>query len=94
MLSPKPGALARSLALRCERDRGDWPSCFDELWQKIAERSGREEAARQMVDVLMLCRELDAETVKLAVQGALAAGARRRRVTSGAFRRREMQTNF
>ena len=28
-----------------------------------------------MVDVLMLCRELGPETVKLAVAGALAAGA-------------------
>jgi transposase len=65
LLTRKPGALARSLALRQERDRGDWPSCFDELWQKITERHGREEAARQMVDVLMLCRELGAETVRV-----------------------------
>ena len=59
LLARKPGALARSLALRQERDRGDWPACFDELWTAIQERSGRQEAARQMVDVLMLCREHD-----------------------------------
>jgi hypothetical protein len=47
LLTRKPGALARSLALRQERDRGDWPACFDELWTAIAERSGRQEAARQ-----------------------------------------------
>jgi transposase len=75
LLERKPGALARSLALRQERDRGDWPSCLDELWGKIAERSGREEAARQMVDVLLLHRELGAGRVQLAVRGALAAGA-------------------
>jgi transposase len=75
LLQRKPGALARSLALRQERDRGDWPSCFDELWTAIQERSGRQEAARQMVDVLLLCREHDAEQVELAVRGALAAGA-------------------
>jgi hypothetical protein len=57
LLARKPGALARSLALRQERDRGDWPACLDELWTRIAERAGRQEAARQMVDVVLLCRE-------------------------------------
>jgi transposase len=75
LLQRKPGALARSLALRQQRDRGDWPECFDELWTKIEERSGRQEAARQMVEVLMLCREHPAAAVELAVRGALAAGA-------------------
>lgn len=89
LLERKPGALARSLALRQERDRGDWPACFDELWSKIAERSGREEAARQMVDVLMLTRELGAQTVKLAVAGALAAGAHDGRAVALLARRRE-----
>lgn len=89
LLKQKPGALARSLALRQERDRGDWPGCFDELWSKISERSGREEAARQMVDVLMLCRELGAETVKLAVSGALAAGAHDGKAVALLARRRE-----
>ena len=75
LLQRKPGALARSLALRQERDRGGWPACFDELWRAIAERSGRQEAARQMVDVLMLCREHPLARVELAVRGALTAGA-------------------
>jgi hypothetical protein len=61
--------------LRQERDRGDWPGCFDELWDKISERAGRQEAARQMVDVLLLCREHPVARVELAVRGALAAGA-------------------
>ena len=34
LLKRKPGALARSLALRQERDRGDWPACFDELLER------------------------------------------------------------
>jgi transposase len=91
LLARKPGALARSLALRQERDRGDWPDCFDELWRKISERSGREEAARQMVDVLLLTRELGAETVKLAVAGALAAGAHDGRAVALLARRRERE---
>jgi transposase len=75
LLTRKPGALARSLALRQERDRGDWPACFDELWTAIQDRCGRQEAARQMVSVLLLCRQHDASVVELAVKGALAAGA-------------------
>ena len=75
LLARKPGALARSLALRQERDRGDWPACLDQLWTRIQERSGRQDAARQMVEVLMLCREHGPEVVELAVRGAVAAGA-------------------
>jgi len=75
LLQRKPGALARSLALRQQRDRGDWPECFDALWTAIQERSGCQEAARQMVAVLLLCREHDRAQVELAVRGAFAAGA-------------------
>jgi transposase len=71
----KPGALEHSLALRQEREQGRWPDCFDELWQQMRERVGASEAARQIVDVVMLCRDHDAATVELAVRGALAAGA-------------------
>jgi transposase len=75
LLARKPGALAGSLALAQERERGQWPACFDELWERITERTTPSEAARQMVDVVMLCGELGAERVELAVRGALAAGA-------------------
>jgi transposase len=74
LLQRKPGALARSLPLAQARERGEWPDCFDEPWQQIEQRVGRSEAARQMVDVLLLCREHPAGRVELAVRGALAAG--------------------
>jgi len=35
LLALKPGALARSLALRQERERGAWPDCFDQLGRGI-----------------------------------------------------------
>jgi len=75
LLARKPGGLERSLALAQQRDSGAWPQAFDELWAALAGRYGRSEAARQMVDVLMLAREHGAERVVLAVRGALAAGA-------------------
>jgi transposase len=75
LLARKPGVLAGSLALRQERERGAWSGCFDELWQAITGKVGASEAARQMVDVLMLVRDHGLERVELAVRGALAAGA-------------------
>jgi hypothetical protein len=89
LLRLKPGALARSLALRQERERGAWPACFDELWRAIEARLGPSEAARQMVDVLLLCRELPAARVELAVRGALAAGAHDGRPVAVLARRSE-----
>jgi len=89
LLQRKPGALARSLALRQQRDRGDWPECFDRLWTAIQQRSGRQEAARQMVGVLLLCREHDPAQVELAVRGALAAGAHDGRAVALLIKRSE-----
>ena len=57
LLRWKPGALKGSLPLRQERELGRWPGCFDELWQGLEQRYGCSEAARQMVDVLLLCRD-------------------------------------
>ena len=71
----KPGGLQPSVALAQERDRGAWPECFDELWAGLTDRYGRSDAARQMVDVLLLCRDHGPAGVELAVRGALAAGA-------------------
>jgi len=75
LLAHKPGALSASLPLRQERESGRWPECFDALWRAIEAKVGRTEAARQMVDVLMLCREHGLQVVERAVGGALAAGA-------------------
>jgi transposase len=75
LLARKPGALARSLPLAQERDRGNWPQTFDELWAALRARWGASEADRQMVDVLMLCREHGPATVELAARGVLSAGA-------------------
>jgi hypothetical protein len=89
LLARKPGALQGSLPLAQERECGAWPEEFDELWRGIQARYGRSEAARQMVDVLILVREEGAERVALAVRGALAAGAFDGRAVALLSRRRE-----
>jgi transposase len=75
LLQHKPGGMENSVALAQERDRGKWPDCFDQLWAALSERYGRSDAARQMVDVVLLCREHGPDQVALAVRGALTAGA-------------------
>jgi len=75
LLARKPGALEHSVALGQERGRGAWPDCFDELWAALTARYGRSDAAAQLVDVMLLCRDHGADRVELAVRGALAAGA-------------------
>jgi transposase len=91
LLQRKPGALEHSLALAQERGRGTWPAAFDALWSALTGRYGRSEAARQMVDVLMLCRDYGPERVVVAVQGALAAGAHDGRAVA-VLARRAQQT--
>ena len=75
LLARKPAALIGSVALAQERDRGDWPDCFDELWARIAERYGRlrgRPADGRRADAR---REHGPARTELAVRGALAAGA-------------------
>lgn len=92
LLVSKPGALAGSLALHQERRRGQWPECLDELWGKLTERYGPSEAARQMVDVLLLAREHSPARLELAVRGALAAGAHDGRAVGLLVRQTERPT--
>jgi transposase len=89
LLALKPGALARSLPLRQAREQGRWPESFDALWRAIEHKVGASEAARQMVDVLMLCRELGPDRVELAARGALTAGSHDGRAVAVLARRSE-----
>lgn len=75
LLVAKPGALRGSVALFQEKERGRWPGAYDVIWRAIELRYGTSEAARQMVDVLLLAREVGEEALRRAVEGALLAGA-------------------
>lgn len=74
LLHTKPGAFPGATALRQARDRGQWPSDYDRLWGRMRERYGDSDAARQMVDVLMLHRDHEGLDVNHAVSMALELG--------------------
>jgi len=74
LLHAKPGALPGATPLRQARDRGEWPMEYDRLWARMRERYGESEAARQMVDVLMLLRDHAALDVTHAASMALELG--------------------
>ena len=63
------------MALAQEKHRGKWPAAYDVVWLAIEVRYGTTEAARQMVDVLLLAREVGTDALHQAVTGALLAGA-------------------
>jgi transposase len=67
----KPRALAGSLALHQEMERGTFPAAYQELFAGLRDRLGESEGARQMVDVLFLHREHGAPTVHMAVERAV-----------------------
>ena len=52
VLRKKPGALAGSTPLAQWRQAGRWPACFDQLWQALNLRHGRQEGTRQMIELL------------------------------------------
>jgi len=74
LLHTKPGALPGARPLRQARDRGEWPSNYDALWNRLVERYGDAEGARQLLDVLLLHRTHAAKEVHQAVAMALQLG--------------------
>jgi hypothetical protein len=74
VLSRKPGALAGSRPLEQERRAGLWPDCFDELWQALISRHGKQTGTRQMIDLLKLIREFGRDRLREAVEMALETG--------------------
>ena len=74
VLSRKPGALAGSRPLEQQRQAGLWPECFDEIWQALITRHGKQTGTRQMVDLLKLSREFGRDRLRKAIETALESG--------------------
>ena len=74
VLYRKPGALAGSRPLEQQRRAGLWPSSFDEIWQALITRHGKQNGTRQMIDLLKLSKEFGRERLQQAIETALETG--------------------
>jgi hypothetical protein len=74
VLYRKPGALAGSRPLEQQRRAGLWPSSFDEIWQALITRHGKQNGTRQMIDLLKLGKEFGRERLQQAIETALETG--------------------
>jgi len=75
VLRHKPGAFAGSKPLEQWRQAGRWPACYDELWDRLRERHGKQNGTRAMVAVVMLGREFGHDRLLTAVASAVSLGA-------------------
>ena len=75
VLSHKPGAFAGSKPLAQWREAGRWPACYDELWDRLRARHGKQNGTRAMVAVLALGREFGHDRLRMAVAATVSLGA-------------------
>jgi hypothetical protein len=74
VLTKKPGALAGSTALEQCRAQGRWPASYDQFWNVLQQRQGKQAGTRAMIDILLLAREHGAAPIRQAVEQALELG--------------------
>jgi len=74
VLYRKPGALAGSRPLEQQRRAGLWPESFDQIWQSLMDRHGKQSGTRQMIELLKLTRQYGHDRLQQAIEQALATG--------------------
>lgn len=73
-LEQKPGALQGSKPLAQWRKLGRWPASYDQLWQGLIERYGRQKGTKELIELLQLGRRHGHDVLRAAVEQALASG--------------------
>jgi hypothetical protein len=74
-LERKPGALAGSKPLEQWRRKGLWPASYDRIWELLMIRNGKQNGTRRMIELLQLGKTHGYETLRQAVESALAMGS-------------------
>ena len=74
VLERKPGALAGSKPLEQWRRQGRWPACYDQLWQQLIGRLGKQAGTREMVELLKLARRHGYDRLQAAATTAAELG--------------------
>jgi transposase len=75
ILMGKPGALSGSTALAQARAAGVFTATHEAFWAAARARHGDAEGTRALIDVLLLHRRLDRDTVLAGIRAALSVGA-------------------
>lgn len=76
VLARKPGALAGSKPLQQWRREGRWTPAYDELWQSLQLRHGRQDGTRLMIELLQEGRRYGYARLSAAIGLALQLGTR------------------
>ena len=74
VLAHKPGALAGSTPLAQRRQAGLWPASFDQIWQSMIERNGKQSGTKQMIELLKLSQQHGPGKLQEAIELALSTG--------------------
>ncbi len=76
VLERKPGALAGSTPLAQWRRLGRWPASYDQFWEALIERLGKQAGTKEMIGLLLLGREHGQPALRSAIETALSLGCR------------------
>jgi hypothetical protein len=74
VLEHKPGAFAGSKPLEQWRRAGRWPVSYDQYWQALMERHGRQHGTRAMIELLQLGSRHGYDRLRTAIESALQLG--------------------
>ena len=75
VLKTKPGALPGSTALARARQSGAFTSAHEAFWAASRRVNGDAEGTRELIDVLLLHRSMDAADIRAGITAALSVGA-------------------
>jgi transposase len=74
VLEKKPGALAGSTALEQWRAQGRWPGSYDQYWEVLKQRQGKQGGNRAMIEILQMGQQHGYTRLRQAVEEALKLG--------------------
>jgi transposase len=74
VLERKPGALRGSKPLAQWRVQGRWPESYDQLWELMNQRHGRQEGTRSMIALIRMGREFSYAKLEASVTQAMQLG--------------------
>lgn len=75
VLKTKPGALPGSTALARARESGAFTSAHEAFWAASRRVNGDADGTRELIDVLLLHRSMDAGDIQAGITAALQVGA-------------------